>query len=100
MGVPAGQEVLGSHLEQGFITRQVTKDLNLAGLVALLPMAWDVVVARDESALRRRARWLAWGAMAGLLIVLAWLHPRLDALLDLDTREITSPKVFRRAHRW
>ena len=40
--VPIGQENLG-HEEQGFITREVTNYLNLAGAAALLLLAWDVV---------------------------------------------------------
>ena len=47
--VPVGQEDLGSHLEQGFITRQVTKYLNLSGAIALLLLAWDVVASHDRS---------------------------------------------------
>src|SRR2546428_9021513 len=43
--VPVGQQVLGSDLEQGFITRQVTQWLNVAGAVALVPLAWDVLAA-------------------------------------------------------
>ena len=46
--VPVGQEVFG-HLRQGFITRQVTVYLNLAGAVALLVLVWDLVAARDPS---------------------------------------------------
>jgi hypothetical protein len=98
--VPVGQDVLGSHREQGFITRQVTDYLNLAGAVALLPLAWDAAVSGDEAARWRRARWAAWLGMALLLGVLAWLHPRLDALLETETHHIVNPKRFRTEHRW
>src|SRR5260370_16274673 len=39
--VPVGQDVLGSHLAQGFITRQVTNYLNLAGGLALGILGWE-----------------------------------------------------------
>ncbi len=43
--VPIGQHVFG-HLRQGFVTRQVTVYLNLAGAVALLILVWDLFAAR------------------------------------------------------
>jgi hypothetical protein len=97
--VPVGQEVLGSHLEQGFITRRVTDYLNLAGVVALLPLAWDTAAARDRARWRTRLRWLTWLGMAALLAVLVWLHPRLEALLDVETHTIADGKLFRSSHR-
>lgn len=52
--VPVGSAVLGSDREQGFITRQVTNYLNLAGAVALAIWGWDLsamrVVPRQPSA--------------------------------------------------
>src|SRR5262245_43561069 len=83
--VPIGQEELG-HEQQGFLTRQVTNYLNISGLVALLPLAWDVAATKDTSPRRRWGRWLAWAAMVFLLAVLFWLHPHLDAFLDLEAR--------------
>ena len=37
--VPIGQEVLPTPQDQGFITRHVTKSMNVSGAVALLPLA-------------------------------------------------------------
>jgi hypothetical protein len=98
--VPIGQEVLGSHLEQGLITRQVTNYMNLASGVAVLLLGWDVAAARDPSAGRRRARWLSWVGVLAFLALLVWLHPRLDALLDLDEVRLLDAKRFRTLHRW
>jgi hypothetical protein len=98
--VPVGQDVLGSHRVQGFVTRQVTNYLNLAGAVALPILAWDVAATRDGCARRRRARWAAWVGMALTLGALAWLHPRMDALLDGRTFTILDPETFTVAHRW
>jgi hypothetical protein len=98
--VPVGQEVLGSHLEQGFITRQVTTYLNLAGAIALVLLAWDTIGCKDGVRIRRRARRLSWIGMAVALLVLIWLHEYLEGLLDLEARELYQPKAFRSGHRW
>src|SRR4051812_15581022 len=79
--VHVGRDVLGSHTPQGFVTRRVTNYLNLAGALALPILAWDAAAAGDRSPARRRLRWAAWAGMAVTLAVLAWMHPRLDALL-------------------
>jgi hypothetical protein len=95
--VPIGQAQL-THLRQGFITREVTDYLNLAGAVALLPLAWDLAVSPDRSA-RRAARWGLWLSLALTVAVLAWLHLRLDDLLDLENRLIDDRGAFRTLHR-
>src|SRR5438876_5279219 len=89
--VPVGQEELGSHLQQGFITRQVTNYLNLSGAIALLVLAWDVAAANDPSRPRRTARWATWTGMVLILFALAWLHQHLDQLLNVDLRELANP---------
>jgi hypothetical protein len=98
--VHVGQDVLGSHTLQGFVTRRVTNYLNLAGALALPVLAWDTAATRDGSALRRRLRWAAWGVMALALAVLVWMHPRLDALLDPATFTVLDPAAFRAWHAW
>jgi len=98
--VPIGQQVLNSPAEQGFITRQVTWYLNVAGLVALGLLAWDVVVSRDAGIQRRCWRWLAWAGMLATLGLLVWLHPRLDELLDPESWNIRDRIRFRAGHRW
>ena len=97
--VPVGRDVLGSHRAQGFVTRRVTNYLNLAGAAALPLLAWDVAAAADRPG-RRRLRWACWAGMAAALAVLAWLHARLDALLDPDAFGILDPGGFYPAHRW
>lgn len=97
--VPVGQSVLGSHLEQGFITRQVTNYLNLSGAVALLILGWDIWVCRDARIGRRRCRWVCWWAMAALLVGLAWQHGQLENLIDPDALRIAERRLFRSRHR-
>jgi hypothetical protein len=98
--VPVGQEVLGSHQDQGFITRHVTRYLNLAGAAALVLLAWDGAATHDTSERRRWLRWLAWAGMLVTLGMLAWLHPRLDELLDPESWRILDRGTFRVGHRW
>src|SRR5260370_2454116 len=97
--VPIGQQVLGSHLAQGFITREVTSWLNLAGVAALMLMAWDLAVAQTLT-MHRLARWAVWTAMLILLVVLFWLHQSLDSLIYLEIQELRQPRLFRAGHRW
>ena len=96
--VPVGQGVLNSHLEQGLITRQVTKYLNLAGAAALLVVVLDLVAAR-ETAWVRRLRWLLWLGMLVTLVALVWLHPQIDQYLDPEQRALIDARAFRRGHR-
>lgn len=97
--VPVGQEVLGSHFKQGRITRRVTVYLNLAGALALVPLAWDTVASPDRSRRLRRLRWLTVAGMAVGLALLFWLHPQLNALLDLEAGYIPERRLFRVGHR-
>jgi hypothetical protein len=97
--VPVGQQVLQSHLRQGFITQQVTNYLNISGAVALLPLAWEVIVPGDPSAKRRWFRGLIWTLMAFALAALALLHGDLDRFLVPRGRINLDPEAFRPRHR-
>jgi hypothetical protein len=96
--VPTGQRVLGSHLEQGMITRIVTNYLNISGLVALLVLAWDCVQQGGPMRVRRW-RWAAWLALAVCLVGLTLLHPYLDHFIDPEAHELLEPRTFRTGHR-
>ena len=94
--IPVGSEVLGSHREQGFVTQRVTNYLNVAGAVALVVYGWDV--AAEHAGSRRRLRWIGWGLLVAMLGVLAFLHPRLDELLNVDGFRILDRPAYRRLH--
>ena len=96
--VPVAQERL-EHLRQGFITRQVTVYLNIAGAVALIVLLWDVCVARDPARWRRGSRWLLWAGMLLSLLWLFWLHGQLDELLVPRGRIIRDLDLFHVRHR-
>jgi len=96
--VPVGTEVLGSKVEQGRITRQVARTINLTGVVALAVFALDIAVTRPGQGLRW-GRWLAWFVMAVTLGVLFVLHGHLDAMFIPDELKITDRPAFRFWHR-
>ncbi len=98
--VHVGQDVLGSHRLQGFVTRRVTNFLNLAGAIALPVLAWDAAYSRDRSARRRRLRWSAWAGMGLTLGVLVWMHPRMDGFLEPAAFRILDRGSFAGWHRW
>lgn len=97
--VPLGQATFGP-LEQGFLTGQVTNYLNLAGVIALVPLAWDAAAGRDVSPGRRAARWICWAILAVTMVGLLGLHVYLDRLLDPETVQVLERRPFRSGHRW
>jgi hypothetical protein len=97
--VPVGADVLGTHLEQGFITQNVSNYLNLAGGVALLVLAWELATQVDPMRWRWWCRGIAWGMMVATLAVLLWLHIRLDSLVDPEQQIILDRDVFVPLHR-
>jgi hypothetical protein len=78
--VPAGTAVHGA-FGQGMVTRHVTDQMNVVGVIAVLIFAWDQLANRESRGLRW-ARWLMWGLMASGLIALALLHPRIEPFID------------------
>jgi hypothetical protein len=98
--VHVGSDVLGSHFEQGLVTRSVTNYLDVAGAVALVVWAWDIASARDLAVRRRRLRWALWTLLVLTLGLLAWLHLPLDELIDLDAPRILNRPRFRELHVW
>ncbi len=96
--VPVGSAVLGSDREQGFITRQVTNYLNLAGAVALAIWGWDLSAMRGSSRGSRRLRWAIWAGLVLSLGLLVWLHPRLDQLLNPEDAMVLDRRRFRSLH--
>src|SRR5207249_2958155 len=79
--VPIGTEVLRSPRRQGFITRKVTRDLNITAAVALAVLAVDAAVSGDPSRWRWWTRLALWLIMAGCQAALFRLHPHLDSFL-------------------
>jgi hypothetical protein len=49
--------------------------------------------------MRQRLRWLAWLGMVVALLLLCWLHLRLDELMKPDERQISDGSAFTPFHR-
>jgi hypothetical protein len=96
--VPVGQQLLGPS-RQGFVTRQVTVYLNLAGAAVLLVLLWDLLAARAASKWLRRSRWFLWAAMLLALLWLYRLHGQLDELLVVKGRILLDADTFHIRHR-
>lgn len=97
--IHVGNSVLGSHLEQGYITGASANYLNLAGVVALALWGWDIAGTRDAGR-RPWLRWAIWAVLVATLGLLAWLHLRLDDLLDTTSFRILDRSRFHGLHRW
>ncbi len=93
--VPVATDVLGSPALQGDITRPVSNWLTLLGVVWAPLYLWDVLA--DPACDRRRVRWAGWVLAVELLVLLALLHLRLDALYDADGNR-PDRVTFRRWH--
>ena len=99
--VPTGQRVLGSHLEQGLITREVTWYLNVAGAAALALLAYELQSSGYPrcTAFEVAAGSSGWGWQAVCWLKLLLAHPALNALLDVDAHSIVDRGQFRPRHR-
>lgn len=97
--VPVARRFIRPLTMQTLVTREVTDWLNLAGLVALLLLAWDTAVCPSRNVWRNRFRWLVWLLMAATLALLAWLHVALDGVLDSTTGAVLDYSGMRFLHR-
>jgi hypothetical protein len=96
--VPIGTEVLGSAAAQGVITRRVTDWLNVAGLVYLVLLAWDVYATRDPVRRRETARWWLWIGSAIILYLLWYFHELLDLFMDPGGHSVQMRRPFLIVH--
>ena len=99
--VPTGHQVLRSKVRQGFITQQVTNQLNVLGAATLALLLWQWVATRREvnSPGWSRTAVVSWVVLGVTLALLFWLHPRLDALLDAEHRTVLDDDKFYALHR-
>lgn len=100
--VPIGARALGSELEQGLVTRDVTLVLNR--LAAALALAWGFAIVWTWANAVRRGRKLgveslAWSLFAVTTGFLFVQHASVDELLDLPHRSVVDHDRFYAAHR-
>ena len=98
--VPIGTEVLGSARSQGFITQQVTNWLNFTcgcaiGIMWLESLFCWKLTDRPW----REIRLIMVLIMSGFLVVLVWLHPRMDQMLVFDGEVVKDREKFYGIHR-
>jgi hypothetical protein len=94
--VPIGTDELGA-LRQGFITRRVAQNLNLAGVIVLALLVTELWP--PEPARRQFARALLWLGMALAQGALFVFHARLSHLLNLDEKTVIDHAAFRTEHK-
>lgn len=95
--VPIGGDELGDTL-QGFITRRVTRILNVVGLAALALLLVDHLV-RPFLGGKKKVFWVLWILMLMCQTALLILHPMMDLLLEPETVSVLDRRVFRLMHR-
>ncbi|MGI8965228.1 MAG: hypothetical protein ACR2H1_03965 [Limisphaerales bacterium] len=96
--IPTGIKVLHSHMRVGLVTQEVTRWLNLIGLVAFVIFAWNVAALRKVE----NKKWFgrlagALGMMILLHITLCALHPILDS--QIVERDLVNESKFYNWHR-
>ncbi|MBI1372833.1 MAG: hypothetical protein GC159_08745 [Phycisphaera sp.] len=96
--VPIGADVLGSPLDQGFITQRVTHWINGIGLVALALLLGDVWLSRHRAAMGAAMR-VTLSVMVVAVAAQIALHPHLDDMLNPAGGHITGRAHFYTAHR-
>ncbi len=97
--VPAGARVLGSELEQGFITQSVTNSLNDAGAACLIILGTVLWVDTRRATWLRWPCWGLWWCLVLGLAALVPLHLLMDRQLDVDAHSVLDPRAFHRLHR-
>jgi hypothetical protein len=97
--VPVGGKLLGSEVDQGFITQTVTNYLNLAGGVCLLVWGGTLWFDTRHVPKWRWLCWVLWWCLIFGIAVLLPLHVLMDRLLDASTRSILEVQQFHLLHR-
>ena len=98
--VPIGTDVLGSSLNQGMITRQVTQWINVFGGIAVAMMLLESLLTWKYLPVALRLMQLGLCLlMIAALIGLVNLHPILDSMIDVAEVEVTDQVNFYPLHR-
>lgn len=99
--IHTAHHVLGSQRDVGFVTREVTRHLNLIGVAALALLSVNVAFAnlpRPRPRVAATALLATWLTMAALQAGLFALHPRIDRLLDPAAQRVLDRAAFKPLH--
>jgi hypothetical protein len=97
--IPTAHEILDSHREIGFVTRQVTGTANVLGAVVMGLLATHMALVWRR--LDKGGRWTiaaSWGVMTAALVVLFLLRAHLDGMLDPASMKIADRSRFMPLH--
>ncbi|HEX7899616.1 MAG TPA: hypothetical protein VF950_17740 [Planctomycetota bacterium] len=97
--IPKAHEILSSHREVGFVTREVTGTANAMGAVVLGLLALHAALAWKTS--RRGTRVTlatTWALMVAAQVTLFFLRAQLDAMLDPNALTIHDRARFMPLH--
>lgn len=94
-----GSRELKSDLEQGFITRRVTLELEQLGWIALILWATSLLGTRFSRPSLRVSATVLWCAILACHVGLNVQWHAVDCLLDVANRSVTDPDAFVIAHR-
>ena len=93
--IPTAHDVMGSHREIGFVTRQITSSLNALGSAVTVILLVECIVSwRRRSRGKRIALSVSGGVILTAQIVLILLRAVLDGFLDAETMTISNPDRF------
>lgn len=97
--IPTAHEILDSHREIGFVTREVTSTANALGAVVLGLLLGHAVVSWKRLGKKGRIALAAsWAVMAGAQVALFLLRAHLDTMLDPTAMRILDRARFMPLH--
>ena len=91
--------VLNDPMDGGLITQQVTFALQLLGFCTLPLMVWNAMSVYRHSKTRGSVLLGLTGLLAVALLGLVVVHAQLDAVIDIEQREVMDRVAFDAAHR-
>ncbi|TWU57193.1 DUF4149 domain-containing protein [Rubripirellula reticaptiva] len=97
--VRISHDVLNDPMDGGLITQRVTSVLNVLGAVTVVLMACNCVVVMRQSPKYGYALAGCATVLGGVLIGLFVVHGHLDAIINIETMEITNRDAFVTGHR-
>ena len=94
-----GSREIKSDLEQGFITRRVTLELEQLGWIALIVWAVSLWGTRFPRRSLMLTAVVLWCAILALHLGLHFQWHAIDRVLDVSSRAVRDPAAFHTAHR-
>ncbi len=98
--IPIGQKILGSHIQMGFISQQVTIRINYAALIACLLLFLNEFFRNNCNLSKIKPfNKICLCLMLAIIIFLFFFHPLLGDLLDFQNRKVIDEPHFYFLHR-